>query len=57
MIERCAGDEGEAWLRRKSIGTAYESCDGMVASEGFGDGEGACSTAAAEDEDAHVFDG
>ena len=26
----------------------------MVASEGFGYGEGACSAAAAEDEDAHV---
>ena len=40
-------------MRGQGVGAADEGGDGVVAGEGFGEGEGACSTASAEEEDSH----
>lgn len=52
-VEGRAGYDGEVALGAQGVGTPDEGCDGVVAGEGFGEGEGACSTASTEEEDPH----
>ena len=54
MIERGAGDDGEVWLRCKSIWAADDGCDCVVSSEGFSEGKGACATAGTKEKDPHI---
>ena len=55
MVKRGAGDDGEAWLRREGVCAADDGCDGVVASERFSEGEGACAAAGTKEEDPHCI--
>lgn len=52
-MERGAGYDCEVGLRGDGGRLADEGGDGVVAGEGFGEGEGACSAAGTEEEDTH----
>ena len=52
-VQGRAGYEGEVWVGGKGVRAADEGRDGVVAREGFGEGEGAGSATGAEEENAH----